>query len=87
MAEMGKGLNGARGAQRSSGQALTCSTTPRFRETKTIGPGSGQGSATDSCATLGKSLTLSGLVSFPITTALSETPIKFFLFWGCPWFL
>lgn len=40
VAEVGKGLEGARGAQRFSGQAWTCSTTPRFREAKTVGPGS-----------------------------------------------
>lgn len=40
VAEVGKGLKGARGAQRFTGQAWTCSTTPRFREAKTVGPGS-----------------------------------------------
>lgn len=60
VAEVDTGLKGATGTPR----AYLARTQPwrdpmntltfRFRETKTIGPGSGQGPASDSCVTLGK---------------------------------
>lgn len=60
VAEVGTGLKGAIGTPSLSGKDSALerpdvhALTLRFRETKTIGPGSGQGPASDYRVTLGK---------------------------------